>query len=377
MGCLSKCGLAPLNFASWAPRQPYCCPLSTDQLSPILFPPWMVGQSPAMPLWSLLSTQTWGPGSVLLILVFLLRLSVRLWHQTQLWDLQHCPTDLTGKTAVVTGANSGIGKAVSQELARRGARVVLACRSRERGQRALAEIQAATKDASLLLGEVDLSSMASIRSFARWLLQECPEIHLLVNNAAVCGIPRTLTSEGLDLTFATNYIGPFLLTNLLQGALQRAGSARVINVSSSWQTQGYFDEEHLTGAGGPLTFNQNYYCSKLLLTSITGEFARRLQGTGVTVNSVEPGLVYTEIMRLLPLYYRVSFWIFSFFIKDPTQGANPVLYLSLAKELDGISGKYFSRSCVIIPPVKAAQDPQMAQSLWNASVKLTNLDKVD
>ncbi|ELK33042.1 Retinol dehydrogenase 12 [Myotis davidii] len=330
-----------------------------------------------MPLWSLLSTQTWGPGSVLLILVFLLRLSVRLWHQTQLWDLQHCPTDLTGKTAVVTGANSGIGKAVSQELARRGARVVLACRSRERGQRALAEIQAATKDASLLLGEVDLSSMASIRSFARWLLQECPEIHLLVNNAAVCGIPRTLTSEGLDLTFATNYIGPFLLTNLLQGALQRAGSARVINVSSSWQTQGYFDEEHLTGAGGPLTFNQNYYCSKLLLTSITGEFARRLQGTGVTVNSVEPGLVYTEIMRLLPLYYRVSFWIFSFFIKDPTQGANPVLYLSLAKELDGISGKYFSRSCVIIPPVKAAQDPQMAQSLWNASVKLTNLDKVD
>lgn len=77
---------------------------------------------------------------------------------------------------------------MSQELARRGARVVLACRSRERGQRALAEIQAATKDASLLLGEVDLSSMASIRSFARWLLQECPEIHLLVNNAAVCGM---------------------------------------------------------------------------------------------------------------------------------------------------------------------------------------------
>ncbi|CAK6435216.1 unnamed protein product [Pipistrellus nathusii] len=94
------------------------------------------------------------------------------------------------------------------------------------------------------------------------------------------GIPTTLTPEGLDLTFATNYVGPFLLTNLLQGALQQAGSARVINISSAWQTHGYFDEEHLTGAGGPLTFNQNYYCSKLLLTSITGEFARRLQGTG-------------------------------------------------------------------------------------------------
>ncbi|XP_058406878.1 retinol dehydrogenase 11-like [Diceros bicornis minor] len=330
-----------------------------------------------MSLWSLLSTLVWGPGSVLLVLVFLLRLCVRLWHKSHLWDLQHCSTDLTGKTAVVTGANSGIGKVVSQELARRGAQVILACRSFERGQQALAEIQAALKCHHLLLGEVDLSSMASIRSFARWLLQEYPEIHLLVNNAAVCGFPMTLTPEGLDLTFATNYIGPFLLTNLLQGALQRAGSARVVNVSSFQQARGYIDEGHLTGAGRPLTFNQNYYCSKLLLTSFTGELARRLQGTGVTVNSVDPGVVYTEIMKHFSWFYRFLFWLVSFFIKDLKQGAIPVLYLSLAKELDGISGKYFSSSCVISPPPKAAQDPHVAQSLWNATVQLINLDKVD
>ncbi|XP_024414378.2 retinol dehydrogenase 11 [Desmodus rotundus] len=330
-----------------------------------------------MLLWSLVSTHVWGPGSVLLILVFLLRLSVRLWYKSHLWDLQQCSTDLTGKTAVVTGATSGIGKAVSQELARRGARVILACRSRERGQWALAEIQAASKDACLLLGEVDLSSMASVRSFAQWLLQECPEIHLLVNNAAVCGLPKKLTPEGLDLTFATNYVGPFLLTNLLQGALQRAGSARVINVSSFMHTYGYIDEEHLTGAGRPLTFNQNYYCSKLLLTSFTGELARRLQGKGVTVNSVHPGVVYTKIMNQFHWSFRFLFWLSSFFLKEPQQGANPVLYLSLAKELDGISGKYFSSSCVITPPSKAAQDPHVAQSLWNASVKLTHLDKTE
>ncbi|XP_036118079.1 retinol dehydrogenase 12-like [Molossus molossus] len=330
-----------------------------------------------MSLWSLLSSQVWSPGFVLLILVFLLRLNVRLRYRCQLWDLQHCPTDLTGKTAVVTGANSGIGKVVSQELARRGARVILACRSHERGQRALDEIQAASRDACLLLGEVDLSSMASVRNFARWLLQECPEIHLLVNNAAVCGIPKTLSSEGLEFTFATNYVGPFLLTNLLRGALQRAGSARVINLSSSWHIHGYFDEEHLTGAGRPLTFNQNYYCSKLLLTSITGEFARRLQGTGVTVNSVDPGVVYTGIIKEFSWFYRVTFWLWSFFIRDPTEGANPVLYLSLEKEVDGISGKYFSNSCVITPPAKAAQDPYVAQSLWNATIKLTNLDLMD
>ncbi|KAM7239067.1 hypothetical protein CapIbe_010587 [Capra ibex] len=330
-----------------------------------------------MSLWSVLSSPVWGPGPVVLILVLLLRLSVQIWHKFYLWDLQHCSTDLTGKTAVVTGANSGIGKAVSQELARRGARVILACRSRERGQQALAEIQAMSKSNRLLLGEVDLSSMASIRSFAQRLLQECPEIHLLVNNAAVSGFPTTLTPEGLDLTFATNYTGPFLLTNLLQGALQRAGSARVVNVSSFRQSHGYIDEDHLIGAGRPLTFNQNYDCSKLLLASFTGKLAQRLQGTGVTVNSVDPGVVYTKIMKHFSWSYRFLFWLLSFFFKDSKQGAVPVLYLSLAKELDGISGKHFSSSCVITLPPEAAQDPHVAQSLWNTSVRLTNLDKVD
>ncbi|XP_045302535.1 retinol dehydrogenase 12-like isoform X1 [Leopardus geoffroyi] len=327
--------------------------------------------------WSLLSTLVWSPGSVLLILVLLHRLCMWSWHKSHLWDLQHCSTDLTGKTAVVTGANSGIGKAVSHELARRGARVILACRNWECGQQALAEIQEASKSNCLLLGQVDLSSMASIRSFSRWLLQECPEIHLLVNNAGTCGFPKTLTQEGLDLTFATNYVGPFLLTNLLRGALQQAGSARVVNVSSFRHAHGYVDEEHLTGAGKPLVFNQNYDCSKLLLTSFTGELARRLQGTGVTVNSVDPGIVYTSIMKHFSCSYRFLFWLFSFFCKDVRQGAVPVLYLSLAKELDDISGKYFSSSCRIILPAKAAQDPQVAQRLWNATVQLTNLDKMD
>ncbi|XP_004369234.1 retinol dehydrogenase 12 [Trichechus manatus latirostris] len=331
-----------------------------------------------MLLWAALSTLFWGLISVFLILILLLGLCVRIWQRSHPWDLQHCSTDLTGKTAVVTGANSGIGKVVSQELARRGARVILACRNREHGQQALAEIQAASRSNHLLLGQVDLSSLTSIRSFAQWLLHEQPEIHLLVNNAAISGIPqKTLTPEGLDVTFATNYVGPFLLTNLLRGALQRAGSARVVNVSSFRQAHGYIDEEHLTGAGGPLNFNQNYDCSKLLLTSFTVELARRLQGTGVTVNSVEPGIVYTNIMRHFSWIYRFLFWLISFLTKDPKHGAIPVLYLGLAEELDGISGKYFSNSCVITLPAKPARDPHVAQSVWNATVRLTNLDKMD
>ncbi|KAG8518763.1 Retinol dehydrogenase 12 [Galemys pyrenaicus] len=300
-----------------------------------------------MSRWSQLSTLGRGASYALNILFLLQRLFVQFWSKTHLWNSQQCFTDLRGKTAVVTGANSGLGKAVSLELARRGACVILACRSRERGQQALADIQAATKGNShVLLGEVDMSSMTSIRNFVQWLLREHPEIHLLVNNAAV------------------------------SGALQRAGSARVVNVSSFRHVRGYFDEEHLTGAGSPLAFHQHYDCSKLLLISFTGELARRLQGTGVTVNSVDPGVVYTEIMKNFSHLYRFIFWLSSFFIKDAKQGIIPILYLSLAKELEGISGRYFNSSCVITLPSEAGQDPHVAQRLWNASVQLTKLDQM-
>ncbi|XP_075413363.1 retinol dehydrogenase 11-like [Tenrec ecaudatus] len=329
-------------------------------------------------LWASRSILAWWALSLIIILTLLLGLCIRLWQRSCPWDLQLCSTNLTGKTAVVTGANSGIGKFVSQELACRGARVILVCRNREQGEQVLAEIQAASGNNHLLLGLADLSSLASIRSFVRWLLQEVSEIHLLINNAGVCGIPeKTLTPEGLDVTFATNYVGPFLLTNLLRGALEKAGSARVVNVSSYRQNYGYIDEDHLTGAGGPLAFNQSYDCSKLLLTTFTGELARRLQGTGVAVNSLNPGVIYTSIMRNLPWHYRLPFWLLSFFLKAPKHGAIPVLYLSLAEELDGISGKYFNSSCIVTLPAKPARDPWVAQHLWDATVRLTNLDKMD
>uniref|UniRef100_A0A8C9IMQ6 Uncharacterized protein n=1 Tax=Piliocolobus tephrosceles TaxID=591936 RepID=A0A8C9IMQ6_9PRIM len=308
-----------------------------------------------MLLWPALSILVWGAGSVFLILVLLLQLCVQLWQKSHPWDLQHCSTDLTGKTAIVTGANSGIRKVVSQDLAQCGAQVVLTCQSRERGQQALAEIQAASNSNGLLLGEVDLSSMTSIRSFAWRLLQENPEIHLLVNNAGVSGFPKTLTPD-LDLTFVTNYVGPFLLTNLLQGALQLAESAPVVNVSSVQHAHGYIDE------------------GKLLLTSFTGKLAQRLPGTGMTVNAVEPGVVYMGLMRHFSRPYCFLFWLVSFFMKV---GVIPVLYLSLAEEQDSISGKYFSSSCVITLPIKACQDPHVAQSLCNASVRLTSLVKMD
>ncbi|XP_043828769.1 retinol dehydrogenase 11-like isoform X4 [Dromiciops gliroides] len=333
-----------------------------------------------MELLALLGTEAWSLGSYVsyvlpfLFLVVLLKL---YGLGSSIWTLQSCPVDLTGKTAVVTGANTGIGKAVSCELARRGARVVLACRRLPEGQKALADIQKATGSKQLLLRELDLSSLASIHSFSQKLLQEEPHIHLLVNNAAVCGLPyKTLTSDGLELTFMTNYLGPFLLTNLLLKGLLQADSARVVNVSSFRHTYGFVDEQHLVGAGHPLEIHVAYDCTKLLLISFTKELAQRLQGTGVTVNSVEPGIVKTEIMRNYMWFYRFVFWLLTFFLKTPEQGAVPVLYLSLAEELDGISGKYFNSRCNLTLPAKPALDPEVAHSLWNTSARLTNLEKM-
>ncbi|XP_072475963.1 retinol dehydrogenase 11-like isoform X2 [Notamacropus eugenii] len=304
-----------------------------------------------MELLALLGMEAWSLGSyisyVLPFLFLLLVVLLRLYGQgSDIWTLQSCPVDLTGKTAVVTGANSGIGKAVSCELARRGARVVLACRRLPQGQKALEDIQKATGSKELLLRELDLSSIASIRSFSQKLLQEEPHIHLLVNNAGI--------SEGL----------------------LEASSARVVNVSSFRHKFGFVDEQHLVGAGRPLSSNQPYDCSKLLQVLFTKELAQRLQRTGVTVNSVDPGIVKTDIMKNHSWLLRSIFWLLSVFFKTPAQGAIPVLYLSLAEELDNISGKYFTSNCNLTLPAKPAQDPEVAFSLWNTSARLTNLEKM-
>ncbi|XP_072475964.1 retinol dehydrogenase 11-like isoform X3 [Notamacropus eugenii] len=295
-----------------------------------------------MELLALLGMEAWSLGSyisyVLPFLFLLLVVLLRLYGQgSDIWTLQSCPVDLTGKTAVVTGANSGIGKAVSCELARRGARVVLACRRLPQGQKALEDIQKATGSKELLLRELDLSSIASIRSFSQKLLQEEPHIHLLVNNAGISGLPyKTLTSDGLEMTFMTNYLGHFLLTNLLLKGLLEASSARVVNVSSFRHKFGFVDEQHLVGAGRPLSSNQPYDCSKLLQVLFTKELAQRLQRTGVTVNSVDPGIVKTDIMKNHSWLLRSIFWLLSVFFKDP----------------------------------------EVAFSLWNTSARLTNLEKM-
>ncbi|MEE6515532.1 hypothetical protein FKM82_024370 [Ascaphus truei] len=237
------------------------------------------------------------------------------------WHPRKCRTDLTGKTAIVTGANTGIGKCVALDLARRRARVILACRSRERGQHAVGEIRKQTGNGDVVLAIVDTSSMASVRAFAQRILRDEKRLDILVNNAGVSGLPYAVTSEGLEATFATNQLGPFLLTNLLVGLMQRSGPGRVVFVSSFMHDRGFIDVRHLKGEElQKNTFNDSYNCTKLMNLMCANELARRLQGTGVTVNSLNPGIVVTEAMRHYPFIMRLLFRLIgAFFFKVRTR----------------------------------------------------------
>ncbi|XP_029451109.1 retinol dehydrogenase 11-like isoform X2 [Rhinatrema bivittatum] len=256
------------------------------------------------------------------------------------WHPRQSSEDLAGKTAIVTGANTGIGKYIALDLAQRNARVLLACRSRERGQKALEEIQRETGNQNVALRIIDTSSMASVRMFAEQILQEEKRLDILVNNAGASGLPVSVTSEGLEITYATNYFGPFLLTNLLLDLMKQSASGRIVNVSSLMHKKGKVNFKQLKGEdlqNATRTFT--YSSSKLMNILFTNELAGRLQGTGVTANSVHPGIVRTEVMRYYGWVFRALFHFLGFFFfKSPEEGAVSSIYCAVSEEVCSLHG---------------------------------------
>ena len=246
------------------------------------------------------------------------------------------------KVALVTGANAGMGKAIATELARQGATVVLVSRNRRKGEQAQAEIAAATGNSSLDLLVADLSSQQAIRQLAKEFEQRYSHLHVLVNNAGAHIQQRQVSVDGIEMNLAVNHLAGFLLTNLLVDLMRASAPARIVNVASNSMTRSI----NLDDLQSEQTFEpwQAYGQAKLAVALCTYALARRLTGTGITVNALHPGLVATDIANdAAPPIARPFLGIIKRFLLTPEQGARTALYLATSPEVEGVTGKYFVR----------------------------------
>ena len=289
--------------------------------------------------------------------------------------------DLEGAVCVVTGANSGIGKATAKGLARLGARVVMVCRSPERGHDAQAEIQAVAERAwpshtdAVDLYIADLGVQEEIFSLGETLRAEYNRLDVLVNNAGVLLGAREETPDGIEKTFAVNHLAPFLLTHLLLPLLKetagRAGEARVVTVSSEAHRSVSLNFDDLNAEAGYNALRA-YGQSKLANILFTHELARRLRNTGVTANCVHPGVVATNLWRGSDWISRLA-RLFTWFYKNPDEGADGVLYLASAEDLNGVTGQYFDGT-EAVNPSPDAYDEKAAARLWRESLDMVGLE---
>ena len=281
--------------------------------------------------------------------------------------------NLKGKRAVVTGANTGIGLVTARELARAGAHVTLACRSKDKGAAAMADIVAAVPEASLSLVALDLNSLAAVRRAAAELLQDERPIHILVNNAGLAG-SRGSTEEGFELAFGVNHLGPFLLTHLLLDRIIASGPARIVCVAS----RAHFDPkgvdfDALTRPTRARTGYPEYGVSKLANVLFVRELARQLadRGADVATYALHPGVVASEIWRKVPWPIRP---LMTRFMITNEQGALTSLYCATAPECADETGLYYDKRRVTTPS-KLALDDGLAAELWRRSCEWVGLDE--
>jgi NAD(P)-dependent dehydrogenase (short-subunit alcohol dehydrogenase family) len=279
-----------------------------------------------------------------------------------------------GKNILVTGATSGIGREASVELARRGARVVLVGRDRARTEGAVAQVRSRSGSAEVSHLLCDFSSQASIRRLAAEVLARHDRLDVLVNNAGGVNKTRQVTVDGIEMTFAVNHLGYFLLTNLLRDLLVRSAPARVVTVASVGHRQGTLDFDDLGYERG-YSIMRAYGRSKLANVLFAAELARRLAGTGVTSNSLHPGSVATNIWSGAPLWAKPIIQLFfrPFFLSAEEGGAT-IVQLAASPELEGVTGKYFEKGKPV-EPAPLARDEALAKRLWEVSADMVGLDE--
>jgi NAD(P)-dependent dehydrogenase (short-subunit alcohol dehydrogenase family) len=272
---------------------------------------------------------------------------------------------------LLTGANSGIGRVTARTLAEQGATLIMICRNKQRGEQTLEEIRSRSKNNDIHLFVGDLSSQAEIRRLAIEIIPRFPRIDVLLNNAGGINSERTLTIDGLETTFAVNHLAYFLLTNLLLPSLLNAPAPRIVNVSSQAHQIGRINFDDL---GHEKSYNamKAYAQSKLANILFTYELARRLSSEKITANTLHPGTVNTGFGKQLRGIVGVFFRSFTFLMRSPEKGAETLIWLATAPEVNGVSGKYFC-DMKVIRSSTISHDANIAKQLWDVSARLTGI----
>lgn len=275
---------------------------------------------------------------------------------------------MKNKIVLITGGNSGIGKATAIGIAKTGATVIIACRSKERGTQAVEEIKKASGNNNIDLLVVDLASQKSVRAAAEDFKSKYKQLHVLINNAAVFLRNREETEDGLEKTFATNYLSHFLLTHLLIDTLKASAPSRIINVASKHMgIKINFDDLQTKK---DYSFMKAVGPTKLGLIMFTKELAKKLEGTGVTVNALHPGLAKSNILHDMSGMIK---FIFKLMSSSNEKCAETSIYLATSPEVEKVSGKYFENKKVVKEGANASNEAEI-KKLWDVSMKLAKIN---
>lgn len=275
------------------------------------------------------------------------------------------------KICLITGANSGIGKATAQALASKGATVVMVCRSLERGEAARAEVAQASGNDRVILLRADVGSKADIAHMAQAFRARFDRLDVLVNNAGLYLPTRSTTIDGFESMFGINHLGYYLVANFLADSLRASPAARVVNVSSGAHSIGKIDFNNLNCEHSFSAFKQ-YGNTKLANILFTRALAKRLP-PGSTANCLHPGVVATEFAQDQPGFVGTLAKLGRLFLLSPEKGARTQIYLASSPEVANITGAFFIR-CKQRKPSKTALDDALAERLWTHTASLTGID---
>ncbi|XP_070842549.1 retinol dehydrogenase 11-like [Chaetodon trifascialis] len=278
---------------------------------------------------------------------------------------------LDGKTVVITGANAGIGKETAIDLAKRGAKIIMACRDMDRAQAAVKEVIESSGNQQVTCMKLDLADTKSIREFAEAINKGEPQLNILINNAGIMICPYGKTADGFEMQIGVNHLGHFLLTHLLIDLIKRSAPARIITVSSMAHSYGSIN---LDDINSEKSYNKRgAYCqSKLANVLFIRLLAKKLEGTGVTTYSLHPGVIQTELWRHLSGPQQLVMKMAKPFTKSPVQGAQTTIYCAVEPSLEKESGRYYS-DCASACCSAAAKDDDLARKLWELSCQLLSI----